>query len=296
MARGATCPFTHSTTAPATDGGGGATHLADCICKADYYLSNLTCVTCPNGADCIKEGARLESLPLEAGYWRSHALSEEVRLCFTADACIGTTNWTSPDSVCANGHEGAFCDICQPSYYRGGDGLCLECEGSIIAALVLPPLLLISIALVACYLCSYRHYEGTKEFAKSAYGFMEAVADGQDFNTAALAQGQKLLHEAARRRGEEVMAHIGETILGEEEMGNTSEHPMYPEYTAWVVDQCYTVAFYLLFLIYPSTSQTIFYAHFSASRLTMDATCSGLTCRSTVMAQCIGCSGCTRLL
>ena len=102
VARGATCPFTHSTTAPATDGGGGATHLADCICKADYYLSNLTCVTCPNGADCIKEGARLESLPLEAGYWRSHALSEEVRLCFTADACIGSTRLRADTHAISN--------------------------------------------------------------------------------------------------------------------------------------------------------------------------------------------------
>ena len=79
-----------------------------------------------------------------SGYWRQDAFSSEIRRCHNPDACGGGSN---PDTQCAEGHTGAYCDVCESEHYGGRNGQpCEPCEGS--PALVYVPLVLVIFVLI----------------------------------------------------------------------------------------------------------------------------------------------------
>jgi len=174
---GTPCPFALSTTL------GGASGLDDCICKAGYYLTNRTCTACPHGADCSTQGTSLETLPLKAGFWRTGNQSEDVRECYTSDACIGSINATS--SVCADGHLGPFCERCQPDYYKTSSGRCTRCGGTDMASVVvLCGVFLVFLLGLIRWLCTQDRERLAKIMSAAATG-LEEVGRGGGFADAA---------------------------------------------------------------------------------------------------------------
>ncbi|CAN0378106.1 unnamed protein product [Ascophyllum nodosum] len=71
--------------------------------------------------------ATLETLVLEAGYWRATKTSRQVLACFNKDACDG--GLTGDPNYCSAGYEGPYCAVCSQGYaaslsYYG----CSECS------------------------------------------------------------------------------------------------------------------------------------------------------------------------
>eukprot|EP00966_Prymnesium_polylepis_P244945 5665767-Prymnesium_polylepis.1 len=214
VSRGVTCPFEQSTSEI------GATGLSECMCKDSYYLHNLTCVECPNGVDCSRQGVRLEALPLEAGYWRTNSLSSDVRDCFTADACIGFD--PNRTSVCAEGHEGAFCEVCQSDYQKGGNGMCAKCGGSMAASLVLPILFLFALMIAAVVFCC-KDREGLLKVLAELEVVTNKLVEGSDLAQATEESVQEKLQEkveevkervqeAAQDKAQEAVCNVTVTV------------------------------------------------------------------------------------
>jgi len=184
--RGVPCGFEQSTTAI------GSTSLTDCECKEGYYLkklndTTLSCIACSDtspGLECSEPGASLEALPLMPGYWRSSNLSEDVRTCFTADACVGApaasqvnhTTWL----YCANGHMGAYCEVCLDDFFKGSDDLCVECGGSMAAALIFPILFLLALILAMVWFCRRRNDAGLLDVVLELENALYALDEGVD--------------------------------------------------------------------------------------------------------------------
>jgi hypothetical protein len=73
----------------------------------------------------------IETLPVQAGYWRANELScadddeDCLHRCQPAEACVGGTDVTQD---CRPGHEGVMCATCINGYYKSSDMLCYQCK------------------------------------------------------------------------------------------------------------------------------------------------------------------------
>ena len=78
-------------------------------------LATLTCLSCPEGADCLASVRRTDvTLYSLAGYWRDiSAKKPTFYLCpLGANACPSTVNGT-----CNTGYDGVICGLCKLGFH-----------------------------------------------------------------------------------------------------------------------------------------------------------------------------------
>jgi len=131
------------------------------------------------GTDCEEEGATLESLPLEEGFWRTTSTSTDIRACIVKEACVGGTE---AGKYCAEGHEGPYCDVCEESYSKNSEGLCVSCEemlsaGNITRVVVV---LLLAFGLFAVFMKKFyekykRQFNALKATAKILFVSFQVI-------------------------------------------------------------------------------------------------------------------------
>ena len=99
-----------------------------CACAIGFYWptssnkeGTLTCVACPEGAECTRENVREDEVTAAKGYWKSKKNNTlEFYSCPIRTNCIGG------ESTCEGNHVGPLCQLCDDGYYRtAGD----SCEG-----------------------------------------------------------------------------------------------------------------------------------------------------------------------
>mmetsp|Transcript_13978 Transcript_13978/g.28571 ORF Transcript_13978/g.28571 Transcript_13978/m.28571 type:complete len:592 (-) Transcript_13978:33-1808(-) len=75
----------------------------------------------------------LESLSLEAGFWRTNTLSLDVRQCPVELACAGGngTRGRNGTGYCLHGHEGAYCSLCSEGLTVDAFGICQKCKANV---------------------------------------------------------------------------------------------------------------------------------------------------------------------
>jgi hypothetical protein len=121
------------------------TRVRSCGCIDDYYIidtdpkycdSVIECGECPTGMICTSasnpSGQIFEDALIMEGWYRLDKYSREVMQCpEPSTQCLG--NATHGDALCANGHEGPFCMVCQleaEKRYVWSGQKCRLCDGS----------------------------------------------------------------------------------------------------------------------------------------------------------------------
>ena len=137
-----------------TGNGINATSVEQCVCKRDDYYQdhiNNTCISCPIGAKCNRNGIKLLNVFPDAGYWRANNKTDVFTDCASAfpsdpeaqknarDRCCAI-NATTKISTCAelsfenqneqciDGYIGPLCAGCSPNYVQIGRD-CVRCSG-----------------------------------------------------------------------------------------------------------------------------------------------------------------------
>jgi hypothetical protein len=112
----------------------GIDQVRKCQCLQGYYLaeddpsfcgSALTCIKCPTGLHCDAMNQDLTMAVVDPGLYRTSAQSTTVVTCPQESACVGGID--ASDSLCAEGHEGPMCQVCQDTYVWDGDA-CVVCD------------------------------------------------------------------------------------------------------------------------------------------------------------------------
>jgi len=131
----------------------GSPSISACKCRAGFFLkpgNSSTCVQCPQGTNC-SDGTSLDALQLLPGYWRIAPASEDIRLCPSSshDACLGGSNLSS---ICATGHRGPLCSVCEKDYYQSSEGctLCFDKGGGAIPATLAVAIVLFALTILFC--------------------------------------------------------------------------------------------------------------------------------------------------
>ncbi|CAN0274489.1 unnamed protein product, partial [Scytosiphon promiscuus] len=75
-----------------------------------------------------KDGLVLETLNIDAGFWRPTNKSETMRACFNPDACSGGI--TGSDTFCASAYRGPYCAVCATGHFPSLGHTCTRCSSS----------------------------------------------------------------------------------------------------------------------------------------------------------------------
>ena len=105
--------------------------------SSPYKQPEADCPLCVEGMLC-PDGEQIHTVELLPAYWRSHQYSFHIRDCPLGPAsCPGgrgypggnATNGTSfyADNLCAVGHTGPSCTVCDADYYISGGKGCVAC-------------------------------------------------------------------------------------------------------------------------------------------------------------------------
>ena len=108
----------------------GAASTDECVCRPGFYLDlydRSLCQTVKKGVEADEYGLTLQELPLSPGYWRGYINSTAVRSCRTEEACVGSRN---VGEYCKEGHNGPYCELCDPMYSKDVFGVCQKCDVS----------------------------------------------------------------------------------------------------------------------------------------------------------------------
>ncbi|GMI11897.1 hypothetical protein TrVE_jg12525 [Triparma verrucosa] len=106
----------------------GALHENDCLCpKGTYENLNKECVDVIDGMSEKTLGMTLSTADIDPGYWRTNAMSTDVRECPIPKACHGGNSTTD---YCFEGHEGPYCGVCSGGYFQDPFGLCQSCNAT----------------------------------------------------------------------------------------------------------------------------------------------------------------------
>ena len=154
---------------------GKATPSIDgCVCMREYLTRPLAargatnmCERCPANATCAQAGTTLQSLSVDANFWRpgNLALPSSIKRCPHHHTCA---NGTAPEptydrfsnATCAPGLglAGAYCMLCQNQTDFFSEGSCHACEGwSTILSVLLPIACFVTVCLLLGY---WRRTEG----------------------------------------------------------------------------------------------------------------------------------------
>lgn len=123
-----------------TTRGKAASSPDDCVSLAGHFLdaySDGTLVKCTDGMNCTEPGVYLDTLPMEAGYWRATLHDTDVRECETPEYCVGGVGAGlegfegAQSPLCVEGHGGPLCAACIPGWgHSAGPGSpCQFCNG-----------------------------------------------------------------------------------------------------------------------------------------------------------------------
>eukprot|EP00611_Tribonema_gayanum_P004109 TRINITY_DN1330_c0_g1_i18.p1 TRINITY_DN1330_c0_g1~~TRINITY_DN1330_c0_g1_i18.p1 ORF type:complete len:916 (+),score=198.97 TRINITY_DN1330_c0_g1_i18:1218-3965(+) len=92
------------------------------------------CVNCdPATMSCTAGGLQLDSIPLQAGYWRQNLDSSKIQECFNRDACKGgapDTASVTGATYCADGYQGPYCALCATGHTPVYGYTCASCDGT----------------------------------------------------------------------------------------------------------------------------------------------------------------------
>jgi hypothetical protein len=102
----------------------GAASASECVCAPGRYYFNGTCSRCTDGMVCDAVDTHLESVELQAGYWRTGPRSADVLSCQNSH-CVGVDV-----TYCQQGFTGPLCTLCQPGYLKTITGYCTPCRDS----------------------------------------------------------------------------------------------------------------------------------------------------------------------
>ncbi|CAN0563986.1 unnamed protein product, partial [Laminaria digitata] len=75
-----------------------------------------------------KAGITLETLTVDAGYWRSTTESTTILACYNTAACLGGK--TGAETFCDGGYMGPYCSVCQIGYSPSLSTTCTRCSTS----------------------------------------------------------------------------------------------------------------------------------------------------------------------
>jgi hypothetical protein len=94
--------------------------------SCDEASAVANCTKCPTGLDCGKPNSKLESLDLEAQYWRAGPKATKIYKCHDSVQCPGKRN--STDEYCGKGYRGPLCSICRNSFFKTYSSMCERCS------------------------------------------------------------------------------------------------------------------------------------------------------------------------
>lgn len=140
-------------------------------CKSGEYESMGSCVSCVTGMVCDEMGVFLQSVRLQAGFWRTDDDSDDIRPCRVGViSCPGdgknqasanlpskqrvtSSGATKRNPYCAPNYLGPLCSVCADGFFTSwaGDGECYECA---TGTSHLPTILLASGVLVFVAVCA----------------------------------------------------------------------------------------------------------------------------------------------
>jgi hypothetical protein len=171
------------------------------ICAIGYFLdpfsddddtdsssSTGACRACPTGTTCDAVGQELETMQVDAGYYRISStawIESEIRECLVSEACVGGTTFVNMtnmttfvdigDSYCGEGYEGPLCHVCSTGYFRdSATGKCEECGGES----TWPGLGVLAGIIAVCVTLAIRYYCHHHCNAKAVKGEAEVGEDG----------------------------------------------------------------------------------------------------------------------
>ena len=95
----------------------------------------MTCVACPEGANCSAAGVTIEALPVLRGYYRTSSTSSDLRRCpdfGDRSGCVGGVG--GGEGPCKPWLTGPYCRLCNVTdttrYYAASESSCLACKGN----------------------------------------------------------------------------------------------------------------------------------------------------------------------
>jgi hypothetical protein len=154
------------------------------------------CRECPKGVICDAVGQELETMQVDAGYYRISStawIEDEIRECPVSEACVGGATFIDiHNSYCGEGYEGPLCHVCSTDYFRdSATSKCKECDATNLwpSLAVLAGLILVAVA-VCC--CCRRNGSSRNDKAGGAAGDAEA-ASGTPRNRRASSAIQSLI-------------------------------------------------------------------------------------------------------
>ena len=128
------------------------TERTSCTTTAGYFLdADGTTLKNPDGVRDDVVSMNITTLELEPGFWRTTSTSTDVRHCPSPDACVGGSDTSG---YCAEGHTGAYCEVCVDGYSEVGTSLtgmtCVECTGGNKATVALGAVVLAALLIAPC--------------------------------------------------------------------------------------------------------------------------------------------------
>ena len=121
-------------------------------CLKDYFSSSESCLECPPGTTCDKNGkSTLNALSIQPGWWRISEETDKVRRCKHGPlACRGGLNFSG--GYCEDGYKGVLCAVCSDDYFFDPKiSRCSRCDDLKSPGelwLTSPPLIFLSIMIV----------------------------------------------------------------------------------------------------------------------------------------------------
>ena len=100
----------------------------ECFCISGTYndgSEGLECKICPDKFTC-KKGSTIQTMSINAHYWRENVNTLDVYKCKNHLACKGGEVVNTTNDLCQPGHSGPICDVCTKGWSKD-DGVCLKC-------------------------------------------------------------------------------------------------------------------------------------------------------------------------
>ena len=132
-----------------------------CYASCDFLevLVGSICEPCADGAVCDSDNVKVETMAVLPTYWRASNSSNAILKCANQAACTPPTNSTS---LCATGHGGPFCELCEDNYALSA-GACLSCESGGAASIAPAVLALVLLFAVGWCATAIKDRDETKE-------------------------------------------------------------------------------------------------------------------------------------
>jgi len=154
--------------------GVGAVTPDECMCPGGMYERSAgkemrECVRCMPGAACSRIGTRVETIGIEASFWRARPGSQDVRRCPTPELCMGGLpgEYDGDVGYCKANFTGPYCELCKDGHYRDFGLNCAPCSEARYLTYFLPFLVMIACGFVVAL--AFRTSRRFRKFATTAW-------------------------------------------------------------------------------------------------------------------------------